>query len=334
MDILTGNLAGENLPLQHLFGNQGGVYKPAKQGWHKQGGIWRLFYTTEIPANAAPGSSVNASTLFGANWAADTLKRLIVPQGVITGIITLGPGMGGELVLEVRGEVLGLNGSPGGGDGGHAIVAHQSFTLEVTPTGIVRSGGGGGGSAGVGGAGQTPYNYSEGPFFTLTQPVYYWYVNNDGTQRATAGWAGATAFQNQGNGNTTSVSAGGWTYTRGAYFESGSNGVYYRLSRNQTRYNPTSGGVSPNPGRGSGYNGARTLGGAVVAGGTDAGASGKPGDGGDWAADGTAGTAGTNGSAGAGTAGGPGGPAGKAVHMIAGACTLNFNDGLIQGLIS
>lgn len=279
-----------------------------------------------------------------ADWASNTRKRVVVPAGVEIGTNTnfaiaisatadgQATSFGGELIIDNFGTVSGLGGAPNSGGGGDAILANllgrSGQKLIVNNYGTLRAGGGGGGRGGNGGAGSYGYNYRE--------PSSGWYSWNNGgyefrytfgNATMSAMWNGSTVGSTPGY--ASSISAGGWTYLRGPDVDEGSASAIFMIARQTTAYQPTSGGVAGNAGRGQGFDGAASAGANPVAGGTNAGASGKSGDGGAWGQPGQTGANGSAGNAGSGTAGATGGLAGA--YLASSANAIFNNHGTVQG---
>lgn len=310
----------------------------------------------EIIVNATSAASLNAQTAFGTNWTASVPKRLIIPTGVTIGPLTIPTGLASTLIVQNEGEIQGLGGAVNSGAGGNAITASSSFSL--VNSGAVRGGGGGGGRGGTGGTGGAgQFTTTEGPIYQpFVNPQYLWYIAGETSS------AGLYIYWNSGAPNytpvyektndglndwlaTTSVTVGGYTYTRGTLFEYNPDPIYYLYSVSRSFNTSTSGGAGGtggNGGVGRGYGqslASGSTGSAGSAGGTNAGtggAGGTGGTGGDWAtsgATGSTGATGTSGNVGAGltgSAGSSGGAAGRAVQMLAGSLTLT-NTGTING---
>lgn len=274
----------------------------------------------ELLQQVTAQASINAQTIFGTDWGAAVPKRLLVPAGVTIGPLTIPTGLGGTLTVQNDGEIQGLGGSGNSGAGGHAITASSSFTL--VNTGAVRGGGGGGGLGGTGGQGSA--TTTQGPSYQQG----FTNVLNGSNGYNEFRWFGTDFF----NTGATTHTAGGWTYSRGAYqtniTEGGVNYSFYAISRSQTVF--TSGGLGGAGGRGRGYGQSLLAGSAGAAGGTNAGVGGTGGTGGDWGLSGATGGTGANGNYTGGLAGSGGGAAGRAVLMLAGNLTLN-NSGTLNG---
>ena len=221
--------------------------------------------TTRTLANS---TDVNLSTTFGADWTSTIPKVLSIPSGVTIGgvsstALTIPSGMGGTLVINNAGSIIGRGGAAGA-NGGDAIIA-QSSGVTINNTGNIYAGGGGGG---LGGNGSFTSQSDTG--FGYNQNNRYWLRTNSLSEyRYDALGIGATrTFQ---GANATSHTSGNRTAYRGtqqAYDE----GVWFyqlRVVTNTTTY--TSGGSG---GVGAGYNQSATNG---SSGGTNAGAGGNGG---------------------------------------------------------
>lgn len=282
----------------------------------------------ELLQTVTAQASVNAGTLFGGDWGSAVPKRLRIPSGTTIGTLTLPSGMGGSLEVDVEGEVQGLGGSANSGAGGHAIIANQSFTLNVLSGGAVRGGGGGGGVGGTGGQGS--YQTTETDNGVQDNR---WYAPRDG---GTSGYIyggtnwGGFLFNGQINQTMTSISGGGWTYYRGAYQTQSADYRTYDAYRQRQITHYSSGGAGGAGGRGQGYGQSLAGGSSGSAGGTNAGTGGTGGSGGNWGAGGSTGSTGASGNYTGGSAGSTGGSAGRAVQMLSGSVTVN-NSGTING---
>lgn len=130
-------------------------------------------------------TNIDLATVFGSDWAADKDKIYIIPSGVTVGGTGSNPAilaptnMGGTLVIENSGSIIGKGGSRGnggyspggyqritvyvnngdaGGAGGNAIdIRSANVTVNNNSGGQISGGGGGGGG---GGTGQIAYAYN------------------------------------------------------------------------------------------------------------------------------------------------------------------------------
>ncbi|WEK04568.1 MAG: hypothetical protein P0Y65_20730 [Candidatus Devosia phytovorans] len=288
-------------------------------------------------------ANVLLRSLFTAEqWGDQNLKkRVVVPVGGEIGatvrdfaiaIAEIGTAQadswGSDLTLEVRGTVSGMGGAPNSGTGGNVIwgnlLGRLGQKLKVILTGLLRSGGGGGGRAGNGGAGQYPYTLTESRSYQNNYNGFFdgsWSSSRESWSSPwSVRWDGATVATS-GNSNIgsspPSVAVGAYTYIRGGHANGSGVSKQYHVSRTSTQQQATQGGIAPDPGRGQGYDGDATLGGAAVGGDTNAGVSGKSGDGGGWGLPGQAGANGTNGNVSAGLAGATAGLAGFYLRDIA-----------------
>lgn len=258
-------------------------------------------------------TNVNLSTTFGSDWASSIPKVLVVEAGSTIGgtggtaAITVPTGMGGTLTIQNAGTIVGTGGAAGSA-GGDAIVVNQTSGVTITNTGSIYGGGGGGGTGGNGSYSSTSnsgeiWNYS----------ATYWYRRSNVGIRV---YWNYSVVASHSNINTTSISSGGSTYTRGSFrtgLESG-EAQGYGVTRVTTSTIYTNGGAG---GIGAGYSQSAGTG---SAGGTNAGTGGA---GGGFGASGSAGANGnsTNGSA--------GGAAGNYINGISNV-TLN-NTGTVAG---
>ena len=119
------------------------------------------FYSTfdEELVELNNSTNINAQSAFGSSiWTGSKRKRIIVPAGVIVGgvgadALTVPGGMGGQLIITVRGSIQGYGGSANGGNGGNAINIQQNGNFFIENYGTIYAGGGGGGQGGQGGVG-------------------------------------------------------------------------------------------------------------------------------------------------------------------------------------
>lgn len=300
-------------------------------------------------------SIVLVSYFTAAQWANATLKkRVVVPAGVIIGatnatyaIASANTADGqagswaGSLTLEIRGTVQGIGGVANSGVGGSVIWCNlpgrngEKLNIVYFAGCIVRAGGGGGGRAGNGGTGvwYSGRTVTEGPFYTYrpagTNSGYAWIEGYD----SGIWWGPRLGYPLS---NPTVI--GSWTYYRGQFRNSwagddGDPSSAYEVSRQTTAYdvpNYTSGGIAGNAGRGEGHDGPALAGANPVAGGTNAGASGKSGNGGAYGNSGQTGANGSSGNYSVGTAGAAGGLTGFYLHGAANA-NETINGGSLLG---
>lgn len=322
-----------------VFAKVSGVWTPVKKVWVLDNGVWVEVYSTEIVITATSSASLDVSALFGTDWSGSKKKRLIVPNSEVIGSMNIPTGLGGNLIIENDGQIIGQGGSANGGNGGSAITASSDF--ELINTGAVLAGGGGGGKGGDGGDGEelsevrepssgsyganSSYYFKSGyaPPGTIHPylPTAYYEVMWNGTVVIPMQYmTGETHETMQAvDPNDSSIT----------YFKANSGGkepVYRTASQQVT----TSGGAGGDGGQGKGYNQSLAAGDAGAAGGTNAGDGGDGGSGGGFGQAGITGASGQNGSVTNGSSGASGGSAGAAVEMISGSLTLN-NSGTISG---
>jgi hypothetical protein len=295
------------------------------------------FYSTAKAFKNTVSSSttnVDANTLFGDDYDVNYPKIIDINSGVTIGgsgdeAIDIPSGLASTLTINNAGTVIGFGGASAGAAGGSAINCASSG-VTINNTGQISGGGGAGNVGGQGGNGS--YSQTTGPSYTSSYHTW-WYIDN--FSRVRVYWGGSA----QGNilsytGSVTTVSHGGYTYTKGTYVQSVSCGNddncgTYRISR--TGSVSTSGGAGGSFGVGAGYNQSATNGGNGAAGGTSAGAGGAGSNG---AALGTAAsnsTAGGNGNVSNGAAANAGGAAGAAVSGTS--ITMN-NTGTLHGVVA
>ncbi len=262
---------------------------------------------------SSTATNQNASALFGSDYGVNYPKEIVIDSGVELGAtstseeaLEIDAGGLGTITVTNNGTLSGAGGA-GGSAGGDAFEAAVNCTF--VNNGTVRSGGGGGGT---GGNGYYSSTSSSSPGYSN---AYRWYRKSNVGIRAYWG-NGAVPVAYNSNINTTSVSAGGATYTRGSFYtnvESGEAQVY-RISRTATTTTYTNGGAG---GVGTGYN---QSAGSGAGGGTNAGTGGT---GGGY---GASGSTGSNGNSSNGSAGGD---AGK---YLRGSSFVTFtNNGTAQG---
>lgn len=331
--------AGSWRTVKDLWIRRQGQWVRIRRAWQKINGNWTLRYQGEVVVLVtADAQQINVQNYFlPADWTNTLLgKRVRFSSGVrvwsyTTGVpaINCGTGRSGRLILDGSGgaRVFGHGGERNSGDGGTAILAQQSNCWVINFDSI-RGGGAGGGRGGQGGPGQEPYTYQEGPSLSGggTTNGYYWYQRTDGSS-VRANWG-----QNMGTASGTpgSLSAGGWTYFRGSFSSQGGGWAIYSIYRQQTRYNPTTGGLGGLGGRGQGLDASgaevREDGQAGAPGGTLAGTGAFGGDGAQWGLAGATGLTGNAGNNGGGSVGQTGGLAGPYVQGIANVTLANNNE--------
>ncbi|WP_434359930.1 hypothetical protein NF212_06565 [Parasalinivibrio latis] len=257
----------------------------------------------------APSLSLHA--VFGAAWADNVPKRLVVPAGVVVGPITAAAGRQGSLRIDNAGEVQGLGGVSNGGHGGAALTVNGDFSLYNT--GTIRGGGGGGGRGGTGGGAREP---GSGWYY---DPNWKWLEGND---IQVVLWGGTEVYR--GPLTYGSVTISGMLYTRGGWHANGS-GVFHS---EYGVYRQLLGGIGGSGGRGRGYGQTQLAGEPGQEGPAGTGRGGRGGDGGNWGADGGDGLIGVNGFPGK-----WGGFSGASIHIIGGNVTF-IERGTLQGPIT
>jgi len=118
-------------------------------------------------------TNVSASSYFTTEeWASSAIKILTINSGVIVGstsvsnyALTIPSGLGGSFKLINNGSIQGAGGSTNGGNGGNAILASSSVSIENN--GTIYAGGGGGGKGDTGTASST--HTTTGTTLELTQ---------------------------------------------------------------------------------------------------------------------------------------------------------------------
>ncbi len=155
------------------------------------------------------------------------------------------------------------------------------------------------------GAGYYTSTLTEGPFWSLNPPRYYW---NEPAKGGDGSYYWGTYLAN----STTGVfSMGGWDYNHGPLY--GGYNWAHTVLRSKPQTNYTTGGAGGAGGRGRGYNQTPLNGSPGSAGGTNAGTGGTGGAGREWGLAGYTGSTGAAGNNGAGSAGATGGAAGAAI---------------------
>lgn len=347
-------------PVKDAYVNQSGVWKPIRRAFVNQSGVWKQYFQDEVVATLnSTGTEVIFKSLFSlSDWNNPLLvKRVVNPVGATIGTTTLNSvvmpvaqiegqagNFDGQLIFDNYGTLSGLGGAANSGTGGNVIHGNwpgkSGQKMIVNNYGTLRAGGGGGGKGGTGGAGsyQTPYTYSEGPFYDGTH-----FARTTGETTGYYSWAGSIIFaMNYGVEYQYVGTSGGWDYYldafQGTFYEGPSSDRepynVYGVRRQQTRYNtfPTTGGVGGNGGRGQGYDGGNASGIAGSAGGTNAGAGGTGGTGGGYGSSGGTGATGGAGNVSGGTAGTAGGLAG---YYLFGSSNVTLNNfGSVSGRLS
>jgi len=317
-----------------------------------------IVWSWEVVSVLSGGSSiVYANSLFPNHWDKPNPKRIVVPAGVergtasALGAIAVMPqgsnpsdSFAGSLTIEISGTVSGIGGALNSGIGGTAFFANfagrAGQKLILNNYGTIRGGGGGGGRGGNGGTGvwYSGRTATEGPAYQVVAPQYYWEQDTTwGINNVVIAWAGVVKYTHKFGFDSIPASVvgnDGAVYSRGSL---GMTGVpeYFSIIRQTTVYdvpNYTSGGVAGNGGRGQGFDGAATAGANAVAGGTNAGASGKSGNGGAYGTAGQTGANGSNGNYSNGLAGAAGGLSG---YYLNGAANVTLNNyGTLLGRVA
>lgn len=111
--------------------------------------------TNDITISVPSAAFINLKTLFdngtSGNWAADIAKIANIASDVTLGPVILPGNMGGSLVINNAGTIIGVGGIGNGGAGGHAITMNNTTTINNS--GTISGGGGAGGNGGNGGPG-------------------------------------------------------------------------------------------------------------------------------------------------------------------------------------
>ena len=117
---------------------------------------------SQVQITASSTTNVVLSSVFGSDWADSVPKIYNVPSGVTIGgttsaaAIVVSSGMGGTLVINVSGTVIGKGGSRGAGGAG----------TQVSPGNAGGAGGAGGDAISVASSGVTINNNSGGQIST------------------------------------------------------------------------------------------------------------------------------------------------------------------------
>ena len=298
----------------------------------------------EIGVTASNATNVSLASAFSSNWTANVPKRYTVPNGVTIGgtggtaAITCDSNMGGTLIIEITGSVIGTGGAAGGAGGDAIANAVGGVTLTVNNNGLVAGGGGGGGAGGTGGGGSYTTNNSSTQYDGY---LYRWltYADSGGNfNQQRASWNGSYVMGTQftwAQTTATSVTIGIYTYTRSGYQQvqyTPQALQYWGINQSYQSTTNTSGGAGGAGGVGQGYNQTNASGSAGASGGTNAGAGGTGGAGGTYANAGGTGGTGSNGTVSNGAAGSAGGAAGAAVSGTA--LAAYTNNGTVNGSVS
>ena len=313
-----------------------------------------------IYEDTAGVGSLNVGSLYtSGEWQSLVPKRLLIADTSIVGPVTKPVDLGGDLTVDVYGEIQGLGGSANAGAGGNAITSYSTFNLTVQEGGAIRAGGGGGGFGGTGGTG------GQGVYQVLTtSPTYYvqnelhWVtLDGNGFYNTLIQWTGGSApaptIANVSYANISVTShydaTTDATYYRGSEHHretvDGTTFVYYRIYRTfdvTTYQNGTAGSIGTAGGKGQGYGQAAVLGSIPSSASNPinnagkGGTGGRGGIGGTWGTTGSAGSTGSTGAAGnytngtSGSVGTSGGAPGSAVYMVSGSSNVS-NLGTING---
>ncbi|ODT71592.1 MAG: hypothetical protein ABS75_07165 [Pelagibacterium sp. SCN 63-23] len=329
-----------------------GTWTAVERFYLRHAGVWQLHYQNEIVVTLSNRSTfLYLKSLFTADdWASTKKKRVVIPAGAELGTNTSfavaisatadgqATSWGGDLIIENHGTISGIGGALSSGQGGDAIYANlsgrTSQKLIVNNFGTLRGGGGGGGRGGNGGPGQYLYDHREpssGWYGSWGSLAYAWAYGSTGNNwYEYINWNGSQIWYQEfpSPPGISSINLGGWDYLKGPTI---SGQGYDQVARVQARWQPTSGGVAGSAGRGQGFDGAATAGAGAVAGGLNAGSSGKSGDGGAWGTQGQGGANGTSGNVGAGASGATGGIAGA--YLNGSGNTVFTNSGSVVGRI-
>tara|TARA_R100001510_G_scaffold57145_1_gene64304 strand:- start:2234 stop:3322 length:1089 start_codon:yes stop_codon:yes gene_type:complete len=283
-------------------------------------------------------TNVDADALFGDDYDVNYPKVIDVNSGVTIGgsgdeAIDIPSGLAGTLTINNSGSILGSGGAANGGAGGSAIAcAASGVTINNLSGALLAGGGGGGGQGGTGGGGS--YSQTLGPYVApITTYSYVWFTNQ--YNKLVIRWN--YSFATNGSVTTPSgntFSTGGYTYTRGNYydtFECGNDVSCAMFYVSRTGTVTSSGGSGGAGGVGQGYNVTNASGSSGAAGGTSAGSGGAGGAGATYGTAGSTGSTGANGNASNGSAGSAGGAAGAAVSGTS--VTMN-NSGTLHGTVA
>ena len=275
------------------------------------------FYGAEIEIVVyitANSTNVSAYNLFGSYYNQNVLKRLVINPGVTVGAsdrqhyaLDCENSMGGRMIIENYGSILGAGGYANGGSGGPAI-AISSNNISINNQGFIYAGGGGGGQGGWGGYGGwglqiiiDTLNYGDPRTYTNCNDSCKKIYGNDGSSYNGYSYVQYYWF----------IYCGGTCYfINELNYACASNGC---RKENQYYYRGGAPGQGGSGGTGRGSNNA-TLSGSAGANGASGdgygsgagGQGGTGGNGGDWGAYGSSGNTGSSGSNGNNTAGGSG----------------------------
>jgi hypothetical protein len=313
-----------------------------------------------IYEDTAGVGSLNVGSLYtSGEWQSLVPKRLLIADTSIVGPVTIPVDLGGDLTVDVYGEIQGLGGSANAGTGGNAITSYSTFNLTVQEGGAIRAGGGGGGFGGTGGTG------GQGVYQVISTSSNYFVVNamqfatlGQGYNNTIVQWTGGSAPTPW---ISNPISIPGTTVT--SYYDAETNATYYRGSEHSREFyngawfiyyyiyrtidvttyqNGTAGSIGTAGGTGQGYGQAAVLG-SIPSPASDpinnagkGGTGGRGGIGGTWGTTGSTGSTGSNGTAGnytngtSGSVGTSGGAPGQAVYMVSGSSNVS-NLGTING---
>ena len=299
------------------------------------------FYSTAKGFKNTVSSSttnVDVDALFGDDYDVNYPKIIDINSGVTIGgsgdeAIDIPSGLASTLTINNAGTVIGFGGASAGAAGGSAINCASSG-VTINNTGQISGGGGAGNVGGQGGNGS--YSQTLGPSYNSSSYTM-WFANQ--YNRVLVFWGGSNVHPSNQPlsytaSTTTSVSYGGYTYTKGSYalgISCGNDDTCQTYYVSRTGTVSTTGGAGGSFGVGAGYNQSSTNGGSASSGGTNAG---NGGIGSNGAALGTAAatsSAGANGNASNGAAGNAGGAAGAAVS---GTSVSMNNTGTLHGAVA
>lgn len=280
---------------------------------------FRFTYATE-------STDQDADALFGADYAVDYPKEILINSGVTIGGVSddaldIPSTLTGTLVINNNGSIIGKGGAANGGAGGHAI-NNAASNVTINNAGSLLAGGGGGGKGGTGGGGRyTNTSVStQGPnnryHWTITPHVAEW--NNV----SLGGCGGSSTTCQSGKYRRVGSGVYGSVYTEERS---------YAIRRTISSTVNTSGGSGGNGGRGQGYNQTLASGNTGANGGTNAGRGGTGASGAAYGQAASNGSTGNNGNRSNGAGGASAGAAGAAV--LGTSVTMN-NTGTLAGAVA
>jgi len=177
----------------------------------------------------------SASTAFGDDWTAGKDKIITIPAGVTIGAtgsnpaMTLEASMGGSLVINNSGTIVGYAGAANSGVGGNAIKVLTNSPSTITINNLsganIQGGGGGGGQGGQGGTGQSgERGFYLGSFCMTSYAIMGGAGGAGGAGGIGAGYNQAAGSGSAGSAGATNSGSYGWGSSNGGQGGTGGTG--------------------------------------------------------------------------------------------------------------